>query len=151
LPFAVNQSKIKAIMPQTDLYHNAVKNALIKDGWTITHDPLTVRLLDMRLYIDLAAEKILTDDLESSKIGIEIKVFESDSFVNEFEKALGQYDLYQMALNQFQKERKLYLAVAISVYEKYFQRPSVQLVVSEKKINLMIFEPENEKIVKWIS
>ena len=23
-----------------DLYHNAVRNALIKDGWTITHDPL---------------------------------------------------------------------------------------------------------------
>lgn len=138
-------------MPQTDLYHNAVKNALIKDGWTITHDPLTVRLLDMRLYIDLAAEKLLTDDSESSKIGVEVKVFESDSFVNEFEKALGQYDLYQMALNKIQKERKLYLAVAASIYEKYFLRPSVQLVVAEKKINLLIFNPETEKILKWIS
>lgn len=138
-------------MPQTDLYHNAVKNALINDGWTITHDPLTVRLLDMRLYIDLAAEKMLTDDSESSKIGIEIKVFESDSFVNEFEKALGQYDLYQMALNKIQKERKLYLAVADSVYEKYFLRPSVQLVIAEKKINLLVFNSETENILKWIS
>lgn len=27
-------------MPSRDIYHNTVKNALLKDGWTITHDPL---------------------------------------------------------------------------------------------------------------
>ncbi|MBA4182514.1 MAG: fatty-acid synthase, partial [Acidobacteria bacterium] len=27
-------------MPAKDIYHDTVKNALIKDGWTITHDPL---------------------------------------------------------------------------------------------------------------
>lgn len=27
-------------MPRRDLYHDTVRNALIKDGWTITHDPL---------------------------------------------------------------------------------------------------------------
>ena len=27
-------------MPVKDIYHDTVKNALIKDGWTITHDPL---------------------------------------------------------------------------------------------------------------
>ena len=26
-------------MPARDLFHDAVRNALIKDGWTITHDP----------------------------------------------------------------------------------------------------------------
>ena len=29
-------------MPARDTYHNAVKQALIKDGWTITADPYTV-------------------------------------------------------------------------------------------------------------
>ncbi|WP_442940536.1 element excision factor XisH family protein [Nostoc sp.] len=28
-------------MPARDIYYNNVKNALIKDKWTITHDPLT--------------------------------------------------------------------------------------------------------------
>jgi len=27
-------------MPAEDSFHDAVKNALIKDGWNITHDPL---------------------------------------------------------------------------------------------------------------
>jgi hypothetical protein len=31
-------------MPARDLYHDAVKNALVKDGWTITHDPIRLRL-----------------------------------------------------------------------------------------------------------
>lgn len=29
-------------MPKLDLIHNAVKNALIKDGWMITDDPFIV-------------------------------------------------------------------------------------------------------------
>jgi hypothetical protein len=30
-------------MPSKDIYHR-LKSALIKDGWTITHDPLLIRL-----------------------------------------------------------------------------------------------------------
>jgi hypothetical protein len=29
-------------MPAKDKYHEAVKTALIKDGWTITDDPLHI-------------------------------------------------------------------------------------------------------------
>ena len=29
-------------MPVRDLYHENVKQALMKDGWAITHDPLRV-------------------------------------------------------------------------------------------------------------
>lgn len=31
-------------MPARDLYHNNVKNALIKEEWIITHDPLILKL-----------------------------------------------------------------------------------------------------------
>jgi hypothetical protein len=30
-------------MPARDLYHTSIKKALIKDGWTITHDPLRLK------------------------------------------------------------------------------------------------------------
>lgn len=29
-------------MPARDIFHDAVKKALIKDGWTITHDPYKI-------------------------------------------------------------------------------------------------------------
>ena len=27
-----------------DLYHNVVKNALINEGWTVTHDPYPLKI-----------------------------------------------------------------------------------------------------------
>jgi hypothetical protein len=42
-------------MPRLDIYHNVVKAALVKDGWTITHDPFTIGFEDLTVYADLGA------------------------------------------------------------------------------------------------
>ncbi|MGF1519728.1 MAG: element excision factor XisH family protein, partial [Nodosilinea sp.] len=44
-------------MSARDLFHDTVKAALQKDGWAITHDPLTIDLADGQLQIDLGAER----------------------------------------------------------------------------------------------
>ena len=44
-------------MPAKDLYHDAIRNALEKSGWTITDDPLTIEYEEVRVFADLAAEK----------------------------------------------------------------------------------------------
>jgi hypothetical protein len=36
-------------MPTKDTYHHAVKNALLKDGWTITADPYLIKYEDAEL------------------------------------------------------------------------------------------------------
>jgi hypothetical protein len=46
-------------MPAKDIYHDVVKNALIKDGWTILADSYTLEYEDDNLYADLLAEKTL--------------------------------------------------------------------------------------------
>lgn len=43
-------------MPARDIYHDAVKNALIKDAWIITHDPLSLKWGKKDMYVDLGAE-----------------------------------------------------------------------------------------------
>ena len=45
-------------MPAKDIYHACVKNALIKDGWTITHDPLRLPLGGKDVYVDFGAEQL---------------------------------------------------------------------------------------------
>jgi hypothetical protein len=55
-------------MPQQDAYHYSVRNALEKDGWTVTHDPFTIRLEDVKFYIDLAAEKIIESEGKREKL-----------------------------------------------------------------------------------
>ena len=44
-------------MSAKNIYHDAVVVALIADGWTITHDPLTIKVGDRNLHIDLGAER----------------------------------------------------------------------------------------------
>ena len=44
-------------MPARDVFHQQVRNALIKDGWVITHDPLTLSLGGPDVFVDLGAER----------------------------------------------------------------------------------------------
>ena len=60
-------------MPQYDLYHNEVKNALSKAGWTITDDPYTLDYKGLRLYADLGAEKLLAAEKEEKKLLLRLK------------------------------------------------------------------------------
>ncbi|MDZ8241894.1 MAG: element excision factor XisH family protein [Nostoc sp. ChiQUE01a] len=46
-------------IPAKDRYHQNLKNALIKDGWTITDDPFHLKWGKKDLYVDLGAEKLL--------------------------------------------------------------------------------------------
>ena len=59
-------------MPQYDLYHDTVKNALVKDGWIITDDPFLIAYKGVRLYADLGAEKLLAAEKPEHKIVVEI-------------------------------------------------------------------------------
>ncbi len=137
-------------MPQKDAYHDSVRNALEKDGWTITHDPFTIRLEDVKFYVDLAAERTIESEGEIRKVAIEIKVFGGLSFLNEFEKAVGQYLIYKQFLGDLFPERILFLAVSIDVFEESFSLPSIQAVVIKQEIKLLVFNPETEEITKWI-
>ena len=78
-------------MPRLDKYHEAVKNALIKDGWTITDDPFTIDFEDATLFADLAAERTIAAQKENEQIAVEIKMFGSKSAYDDLEKAFGQY------------------------------------------------------------
>lgn len=77
-------------MPARDIYHNTVKNALIKDGWTITHDPLSLKLRKgKRLFVDLGAERLIAAEKDTQKIAVEIKSFVGASVMKDLEEALG--------------------------------------------------------------
>jgi hypothetical protein len=45
-------------MPARNIDHDAVRDALVADGWTITHDPLTLTVGERPLHIALGAELV---------------------------------------------------------------------------------------------
>ena len=136
-------------MPRLDKYHEAVKNALIKDGWTITDDPFTIDFEDATLFADLAAERTIAAQKDSEQIAVEIKIFGSKSAYDDLEKAFGQYQVYRAFLRQIEPNREIFLAVSTEKYEQIFTRASVKFLVAEFRIKLFIFDPEKEEIIEW--
>jgi hypothetical protein len=136
-------------MAARDLVHQAVKTALQKDGWTITHDPLTIDLNDGQLQIDLGAERLIAAQKQDQQIAIEIKSFTAPSAISEFHTALGQFLNYRVALKLKEPTRILYLAIPQEVYESFFSRQLPQLSIQEYQLKLIIFNPVSEVIVQW--
>ncbi|BAY31804.1 fdxN element excision controlling factor XisH-like protein [Nostoc carneum NIES-2107] len=138
-------------MPAKDIYHDAVKNALIKDGWKIIADPYFLQYEDAELYADLFLEKALLVEQEGRKIVVEIKSFISPSLMKDFENALGQYILYRDILKLANKDYKIYLAIRDTIFDTFFQRKSIQAVVKRNQIEFIVFNNEREEITLWIN
>jgi hypothetical protein len=139
-------------MPAKDIYHDVVKNALIKDGWTITADPYSIEYEDAELYADLAIQKTISETQSDRKIIIEIKSFISPSPMKDFENALGQYILYRDLLQLAQDDyQEIYLAIKEEVYDRFFLRPSIQAVIQRNQVDLLVVNMEQEEIVQWIN
>jgi len=113
-----------------DIYHNNVREALEKEGWTIVRDPLRVYISEIDYVdIDMAAEN---DFLESEdgfmaekgevKIAVEVKSFLRRSFISAFHEAIGQYLDYKSALSDTEPDRVIYLAIPdIAFTHRLFQ------------------------------
>ena len=134
-----------------DIFHETVKTALQNDGWLITHDPLTIKLSKRKIFIDLAAEKLLIAEKENMKIAVEIKSFVGLSPLNDFYNALGQYQLYILALRNKYPDWILYLAMPNESYEILKSDDLLAEFLEELKIRYIIFEPQTQKIVQWIN
>jgi hypothetical protein len=134
-----------------DVFHQQVKNALIKEGWNITHDPLTIRISEaIKLQIDLAAETTIAAERDSEKIAVEIKSFIGDSDISSFHTALGQYLNYSQALEEQEPNRIVYLAIPLETYYDFFQLPFIQRMLQRYQVKLMIYDPKQEEVRQWI-
>ena len=137
-------------MPAKDFYHDNLKRALIKDGWDVTHDPLTFKWGKKDIFIDLGAEKVIAAEKRGRQIAVEIKSFISDSEVEDLKNALGQFTLYHDILMKLEPQRILYLAIRESTFADIFEEPIGALLLENRRLRLIIFDPNQELIIKWI-
>lgn len=132
-----------------DLFHDAVKNALIKDDWQITDDPLFLQIGGVELYIDLGAEKLIAAERNNEKIAVEIKSFINPSSLTDFHLAVGQFLNYRVALKIEDPERKLFLAVPNTAYKTFFQKEFAHIIIAEYQLEILVYNIENQVIITW--
>jgi len=136
-------------MPARDIFHDAVRKGLEKEGWVITDDPLRIRSGRVDMQIDLGAERIIAAEKGEEKIAVEIKSFISPSNISEFHTALGKFLNYRVALEEQQPDRVLYLAVPQGAYTIFFNLPLVETVIERFQLSLLVYDPNNEVVLEW--
>ena len=138
-------------MPAKNIYHDSVVHALTADGWTITHDPLTLSFGGRDLFVDLGAERTAVGaERDGRKIAVEIQSFLGPSPVRSLQEAVGQYDVYRAVLSETEPGRLLYLAVPRHVDEELLSERFGQMIVARLQLRLLVFDKAQERVVRWI-
>lgn len=133
-----------------DLLHDNVREALVKDGWEITHDPFRVAVEEIGYEIDLGAERLIAATNGKDKILVEIKSFRGQSLTYEFHRALGQFNSYLIPLLEKEPDRVLFLAVPEEVYNSFFQKTLIRRTLEYYRVSVLVFDPHQNLVVKWI-
>lgn len=136
-------------MAARDFYHDDVRSALVKDGWTITDDPLRLRWGGKDYYVDLGAERLIAAEKQGRRIAVEIKSFLGNSVVDDMEKALGQYLIYRSIMRRREPDRELFLAVPKKI-TKLFEQELGQMLIEDYDIRAVIFNAKKREIIQWL-
>jgi hypothetical protein len=137
-------------MPARDVLHDAVKNALVKDGWTITHNPYSFQFGDRDLYTDLGADRALAAERGPEKIAVEVKSFLGPSPVHELETALGQFVLYRLLLKRYDPERRMVLAMPERAFRLLLSDADGQMVIEQMALSVVTVDDASQEIVRWL-
>jgi hypothetical protein len=93
----------------------------------------------------IAAEKA------GRKIAVEVKSFVGGSTISEFHTAVGQFINYRIALEvSNEPERILYLAFPIDTYQMFLKFEPAKTVIERYQVRLIIYNPNQEVIDRWI-
>lgn len=120
-----------------DFYHDNVRIALEKDNWLITHDPYAIKIDEVGYEIDLGAEPLIAAEKDNARIAVEVKSFVGPSTINEFHKAVGQFNDYYVALEIQDPERVLFLAIPEEVWLRFFQKRVIQKSLERKLLSII--------------
>ncbi len=136
-------------MSREDFYHKHFRNALLAAGWKIESEHFRLPFYDTRVKIDFTASK--QENGVQMLVAVEVKNFrETDSYNNEFQRAVGQYLLYRDLLTHSDFTHQLFLGVPMEIYQSFFSDAAVKRLLVELKFNLVTFDPETVTLVQWI-
>ncbi|MGH9842233.1 MAG: element excision factor XisH family protein [Blastocatellia bacterium] len=127
-------------MAAKDIYHDHVRKALEKDGWTITHDPLNVQWPGANRPLHPESERLIGAEKDGEEIAVEVVNFLGPSQLVDLQYALGEFGLYHYALQDGAPARKLFMAIREDVYFSIFKKPEMEMLRAQKNIRLLVFD-----------
>lgn len=98
----------------------------------------------------MGAEPLIAAEKDNARIAVEVKSFVGPSTINEFHKAVGQFNDYYVALEIQDPERVLFLAIPEEVWLRFFQKRVIQKSLERIRAKIVVYNPDENRIVEWI-
>lgn len=137
-------------MPKKDIFHDTVINALKKEGWVITNDPLFVPTEGgVNFFIDLGLERMIGARKNDDYIAVEIKSFDESTPFYSFYEILGQFLIYKMALREQVKPFELYVAVSNLGFKRLDEAPIFNRAIEQYQLKFILFDAITQSVVEW--
>jgi hypothetical protein len=137
-----------------DLYYDLVKNALRKEGWRITHDPLRLQWPTGQSAPDHAeagaGELLFAAEKDERKISVVTKSFIGLTDLQDLAGTFAQLTVYRRAVHRMDPDRTLYLAIRQATYEAFIAGQVRTLFPMSWALLLLVFEPRTEAILRWV-
>ena len=99
--------------------------------------------------IDLDAEKLIGAERGTEKIAVEVKSFLKASLTHEFHGILGQYIVYEEALEYLESDRILYLAIPDFAFTRIKDYPFLSYLLVKKNVKYLVFDKNQSIILSW--
>jgi XisH protein len=139
-------------MPARNIYHDAVVDALVADGWTVTDDPLRLTYGEHDMYVDLGlVGSTLVAERAGREIAVEVQSFLGPSAINDLHRAVGRYLIYQTVLAEIRPTIGLYMAVRQDAFQETFTDDLGQLILARLIRRAVVFDEMTRRIVQWIN
>jgi hypothetical protein len=140
-------------VPAVDSCEEQVIRAMLKEGWRVTHRPISIPVLltdnDKQEYL-FADVRFRQQQSSEAILIVEIKCFSNPTTIlSEFYRVVGQYLVYRNGLALIGVQEPIYLAVPASVYHRFFQMPIIDRTLQDTNIATVIVDLEQEEIVTW--
>ena len=137
-------------MPKLDDCHDQIARALQNDGWQVREKSVYVANSNITnvIYIDMQAVKG-QNGTAGRNIFVEAKCFDLPRRTADLHRALGQYIVYRVILDESGLPDPLYLAVPADSLAEYFN-PQILRVVQRYGIKLVVVDLAEERIIRWI-
>ena len=128
-------------MPARGRYHQQVRTALEKDGWTITQDAFRVSYGGHELTAEFAAEREREGDSPEC-IAVQVATGDTDPSSVGFQRTLGRFMLCDMVLSEMRSPRRLFLAITRLAFEAICADDTIRHGLSSAGVRMLVLDEQ---------
>lgn len=138
-------------MPKQDTLHESVKNALLKDGWTITADPFIPSGGEELINDETVMERPLAAMRGKRQIIVTAKSFLGASTMMNLYGALGHTLILRSLIEENNTDEWVYIAIRDTTYARLKESAMLPFIQSHSKMPLIVVDADKEEIIEWIN